>query len=162
MEVLREYYKGALLVHAEVHAKARSSEEVDAQGDGTSILGVLEVAESDIAKGLSSPVQKAVELLEDCNAKVQKDLDAEGKAMEVYTTSCDDTMKDKAYAIKTAESGNDVQQARWLTKEKAYWSAVSRLTTPRKTKSTQLVEDWKLVCKLKLDPPFSMMCRKIL
>merc|ERR1719443_1060490 len=51
-----------------------------------------------------SPVQKVVELLEGCKAKVQKDLDAEGKAMEEYTTFCDDTMKDKAYAIKTAES----------------------------------------------------------
>merc|ERR1719443_1672045 len=51
-----------------------------------------------------SPVQKVVELLEECKAKVQKDLDAEAKAMEEYTTYCDDTMKDKAYAIKTAES----------------------------------------------------------
>jgi len=51
-----------------------------------------------------SPVQKVVELLEGCKAKVQKDLDAEAKAMEEYTTFCDDTMKDKAYAIKTAES----------------------------------------------------------
>merc|ERR1719454_2039046 len=51
-----------------------------------------------------SPVQKVVELLEECKAKVQKDLDAEGKAMEEYTTFCDDTMSEKAYAIKTAES----------------------------------------------------------
>merc|ERR1719390_482833 len=51
-----------------------------------------------------SAIQKVVELLDECKAKVQKDLDAEGKAMEEYTTFCDDTMKDKAYAIKTAES----------------------------------------------------------
>jgi len=51
-----------------------------------------------------SPVQKVVELLEECKAKVQKDLDAESKEMEEYTTFCDDTMKDKAYAIKTADS----------------------------------------------------------
>jgi len=51
-----------------------------------------------------SPVQKVVELLEGCKAKVQKDLDAEAKEMEEYTAFCDDTIKDKAYAIKTAES----------------------------------------------------------
>merc|ERR1719197_1940928 len=59
----------------------------------------LLVAGSDV-----SPVQKVIELLEECKTKVQKDLDAEGKAMEEYTTFCDDTIKDKVYAIKTAES----------------------------------------------------------
>merc|ERR1719378_1413492 len=55
MEVLREYYEGASLlqVGAKAHAKARSDEEVDSQGDGSGILGVLEVAESDFAKGLA-------------------------------------------------------------------------------------------------------------
>merc|ERR1719421_1647347 len=51
-----------------------------------------------------SPVQKVVELLEECKAKVQKDLDAEAKAMEEYTTFCDDELSAKGYAIKTAES----------------------------------------------------------
>jgi len=49
-----------------------------------------------------SPIQKVVELLDECKAKVQKDLDAEGKAMEEYTTFCDDELKDKGYAIETA------------------------------------------------------------
>merc|ERR1719169_177530 len=49
-----------------------------------------------------SPVQKVVELLDECKAKVQKDLDAEAKAMEEYTTFCDDELKDKGYAIETA------------------------------------------------------------
>merc|ERR1719473_1403938 len=49
-----------------------------------------------------SPVQKVVELLEECKAKVQSDLDVEAKAMEEYTTFCDDELKDKAYAIETA------------------------------------------------------------
>jgi len=43
-----------------------------------------------------------VELLDECKAKVQKDLDAEAKAMEEYTTFCDDELKDKGYAIETA------------------------------------------------------------
>merc|ERR1719183_2269074 len=49
-----------------------------------------------------SPVQKVVELLEECKAKVQSDLDAEAKAMEEYTNFCDDELKDKGYAIETA------------------------------------------------------------
>jgi len=49
-----------------------------------------------------SPVQKVVELLDECKAKVQSDLDAEAKAMEEYTTFCDDELKDKGYAIETA------------------------------------------------------------
>jgi hypothetical protein len=49
-----------------------------------------------------SPVMKVVELLDECKAKVQKDLDAEAKAMEEYTTFCDDELKDKGYAIETA------------------------------------------------------------
>merc|ERR1719183_2531949 len=49
-----------------------------------------------------SPVQKVVELLEECKAKVQSDLDAEAKAMEEYSSFCDDELKDKGYAIETA------------------------------------------------------------
>jgi len=49
-----------------------------------------------------SAIQKVVELLDECKAKVQKDLDAEAKAMEEYTSFCDDELKDKGYAIETA------------------------------------------------------------
>merc|ERR1719240_2092642 len=51
-----------------------------------------------------SPVMKVVELLDECKAKVAKDLAAEASAMEEYTTFCDDELKDKAYAIETAAS----------------------------------------------------------
>merc|ERR1719389_960273 len=51
-----------------------------------------------------SPVMKVVELLDECKAKVSKDLAAEADAMEKYTTFCDDELKDKAYAIETAAS----------------------------------------------------------
>merc|ERR1719428_1071347 len=53
-----------------------------------------------------SPVMKVVELLDECKAKVEKDLAAEAAAMEKYTTFCDDELKDKAYAIATA--GRDI------------------------------------------------------
>merc|ERR1719163_1501456 len=49
-----------------------------------------------------SPVQKVVELLDECKAKVQSDLDLEAKAMEEYLSFCDDELKDKGYAIETA------------------------------------------------------------
>lgn len=51
-----------------------------------------------------SPVMKVVELLDECKAKVAKDLAAETAAMEEYTTFCDDELKDKGYAIETAGS----------------------------------------------------------
>merc|ERR1719160_107648 len=50
-----------------------------------------------------SPVQKVIELLEECKAKVEKDLAAEAAAMEEYTVFCDDELKEKGYAIETAK-----------------------------------------------------------
>merc|ERR1719375_1614924 len=50
-----------------------------------------------------SPVQKVIELLDECKAKVAKDLAAEAEAMEEYSTFCDDELKEKGYAIQTAD-----------------------------------------------------------
>jgi len=50
-----------------------------------------------------SPVQKVIELLGECKAKVEKDLAAEASVMEEYTTFCDDELKEKGYAIETAK-----------------------------------------------------------
>merc|ERR1719160_1523613 len=50
-----------------------------------------------------SPVQKVIELLDECKAKVQKDLAAEAEVMEEYVTFCDDELKEKGYAIETAK-----------------------------------------------------------
>merc|ERR1719160_1858228 len=50
-----------------------------------------------------SPVQKVIELLGECKAKVANDLAAETKVMEEYSTFCDDELKEKGYAIQTAE-----------------------------------------------------------
>jgi len=49
-----------------------------------------------------SPVQKVIELLGECKAKVAKDLAAEAAVMEEYSTFCDDEAKEKGYAIETA------------------------------------------------------------
>jgi len=49
-----------------------------------------------------SPVQKVVELLGECKAKVLADVDKETAAMKEYTAYCDDEAKEKAYAIETA------------------------------------------------------------
>merc|ERR1719174_1365821 len=49
-----------------------------------------------------SPVQKVIELLGECKAKVAKDLAAEAAVVEEYVTFCDDELKEKGYAIETA------------------------------------------------------------
>jgi hypothetical protein len=51
-----------------------------------------------------SPVGKVIQLLGELKGKVQKDLDAESKAMEEYTEFCDDEITEKGFAIKTATS----------------------------------------------------------
>jgi len=48
-EVLREYYEGASFIQTGQKAK----DQTDEQGDGSGILGMLEVAESDFAAGLA-------------------------------------------------------------------------------------------------------------
>merc|ERR1719324_1986666 len=63
-------------------------------------LAQTAIAAATVAAG--SAIQKVVELLDECKAKVQKDLDAETKAMEEYTAFCDDELKDKGDAIETA------------------------------------------------------------
>merc|ERR1719197_1963218 len=49
MEVLREYYEGASLIQTGQQTKSQADE----QGDGSGILGMLEVAESDFATALA-------------------------------------------------------------------------------------------------------------
>merc|ERR1719231_1271460 len=65
------------------------------------VLVLCLVSTASAASG--SAIQKVVELLDECKAKVQKDLDAEAKAMEEYTSFCDEELTQKGYAIKTAE-----------------------------------------------------------
>jgi hypothetical protein len=66
------------------------------------ITGLLIVLSGAALAEAVSPVQKVVELLEDCKGKVAKDLAAEAAVMEEYTTFCDDELKSKGYAIETA------------------------------------------------------------
>jgi len=49
-----------------------------------------------------SPVQKVVELLGDCKAKVLADLQEETTAMQEFSAYCDNEAKGKAYGIKQA------------------------------------------------------------
>jgi len=83
-----------------------------------------------------SPVQKVVELLDECKAKVQKDLDAEAKAMEEYTAFCDDELKDKGYAIETAARAIGDLSA---TKENAA-ALITELTDEIATLGTTIAE----------------------
>jgi len=54
------------------------------------------------AASKASPVQKVIELLLECKAKVESDLAEETKAMTEFTAYCDGEAKDKGYAIETA------------------------------------------------------------
>merc|ERR1719161_1706556 len=69
---------------------------------GLLFLCLLGTASAFQTASAGSAIQKVVELLDECKAKVQKDLDAETKSMEEYTAFCDDELKDKGYAIETA------------------------------------------------------------
>merc|ERR1719389_1041575 len=73
--------------------------------------------------GAVSPVQKVIELLDDCKGKVAKDLAAEAAVMEEYTTFCDDESKEKGYAIETStreigELGAAIEDAKATILEK--------------------------------------------
>lgn len=65
--------------------------------------GLLGVS-GDLSQQKASPVTKVIELINELKVKVQKDLQAEEKAMAEYTTFCDDEETEKGFAIKTAGS----------------------------------------------------------
>merc|ERR1719393_498378 len=88
-EVLREYYEGASLI--QTSQKAKSETDEDAEGDGSGILGMLEVAESDFATSLAEA--KTVEeqaqgefdklISESKMLKATKTMEIKGKQSEV-------------------------------------------------------------------------------
>jgi len=55
-----------------------------------------------VAVQAASPVAKVIELINELKVKVEKDLAAEAKAMEEYSTFCDDEQTAKGFAITTA------------------------------------------------------------
>merc|ERR1719399_2290408 len=101
ISVLREYYEGASLmqVHSETAAKLTT------KGDGSGILGLLEVAESDFAKLLAEAraVEEAAatefsKMLEDNKLnKATREMDIKGKKSELKSlkTSLADYGEDK-------------------------------------------------------------------
>merc|ERR1719235_1697864 len=88
-EVLREYYEGASLV--ETGSKTRAKADAGEQGDGSGILGVLEVAESDFAKGLaeartveSTAADEYAKMMQEGKTlKMTKEMEIKGKQSEV-------------------------------------------------------------------------------
>merc|ERR1719191_94078 len=103
-EVLREYYEGASLV--QVGAKAHSKEVADAEDTkGEGILGLLEVAESDFAKGLAEArtIESTAEteydkMMQDGKMlKMTKEMEIKGKKSEVSSlkTTATDLSSDK-------------------------------------------------------------------
>merc|ERR1719326_1850212 len=146
MEVLREYYEGASLV--QVGAKARSSEEVDAQGDGSGILGVLEVAESDFAKGLSEArtIEQQAQseydkLMQDGKMlKMTKEMEIKGKQSELKSLKV--TMTDLS-EDKTGLTGELDAVLAYLDKLKPQCEVKVPSYEERKAKREQEIEGLK-------------------
>merc|ERR1719281_271669 len=100
-EVLREYYEGASLIQTGQKAK----DQADEQGDGSGILGMLEVAESDFAAGLAEArtVEEAAQadfdkLKDEAKMlKATKTMEIKGKQSEIGSlkTSMADLGSDK-------------------------------------------------------------------
>jgi len=63
---------------------------------GAFILAVLPVASA------TNPMDQVYKLMDECAAKVQKDMDAEAKAYKEYFEWCDDAAKNSQFEIKTA------------------------------------------------------------
>merc|ERR1719163_1059319 len=100
-EVLREYYEGASFIQTGQKAKGQTDE----QGDGSGILGMLEVAESDFAAGLAEArtVEEAAQadfdkLKDEAKMlKATKTMEIKGKQSEIGSlkTSMGDLGSDK-------------------------------------------------------------------
>jgi len=100
-EVLREYYEGASLIQTAQKAK----DTTDEQGDGSGILGMLEVAESDFATALAEArtVEEAAQsefdkLKEESKMlKTTKTMEIKGKQSEIGSlkTTASDLGSDK-------------------------------------------------------------------
>jgi len=55
----------------------------------------------------AGPIQKVIAMLQENKEKVKADVEAERKEMAEYTSFCDKTTSEKAYAIKTAQRNID-------------------------------------------------------
>merc|ERR1719446_2052731 len=100
-QVLREYYEGASLLQV----SSSTEDSTEAQGDGSGILGMLEVAESDFAKGLAEArtVEQQAQAEYDKMAqdskmlKMTKEMEIKGKQSEMKSlkTTITDLSSDK-------------------------------------------------------------------
>jgi hypothetical protein len=68
----------------------------------TSLVSFVGIASAVVLQSEVSPVQKVIQLMDDMEAKVEKDLAAESAAMDEYMSFCKEELREKEYAIKTA------------------------------------------------------------
>jgi len=73
---------------------------------GAFILAALPAATA------TSPMDQVYKLMDECAAKVQKDMDAEAKAYKEYFEWCDDAAKNSQFEIKTAAAEKEDLEAK--------------------------------------------------
>ena len=60
----------------------------------------------------TNPMDQVYKLMDECAAKVQKDMDAEAKAYKEYFEWCDDAAKNSQFEIKSAASEKEELEAK--------------------------------------------------
>lgn len=74
------------------------------------VLANAASAGSTVGSSLGSPVQKVIQLMEECKAKIERDLAAESKNIGVFASFCDDEVGDKTHALEVSNREiSDVQ-----------------------------------------------------
>merc|ERR1712241_403410 len=119
LTVLRDYYGSAALLQQPAMPEAHTK----ATGAGTGIIGILEVVESDFAKGLAKE-----EAQEDDSASEYDEITQENKVTK--------TMKDQDVKCKTAEV-------------KSLAKAIAELSSDKETLSTELAAVNEYYAKIK-------------
>jgi len=137
LEVLTEYYEGASLVQVKttVRVSSKSSEDASTGGDGTGIIGVLEVAESDFAKSLAD-VRSTESVAQDEYDKMMQDSKLEKVTKEMEVKGAESQVKQ----IQTSLSNYNEDKAGLDTELQAVLDYLGKLKPQCETKAPSYAE----------------------
>jgi len=137
LEVLTQYYEGAALVQvsAKVRVSSKSSEDATTSGDGTGIIGVLEVAESDFAKSLAD-VRSTESVAQDEYDKMTQDAKLEKVTKEMEVKGAESQVKQ----LQTSLSNYNEDKAGLDTELQAVLDYLDELKPQCETKAPSYAE----------------------